>query len=79
MQGFKVDKVYLDYSGSMRQSFQVGTRGRVVVFGNNSAEEGVKSSGLERKYRKNIFGLSNDELEEAENGMVQGINEILAG
>lgn len=78
MQGFQVSKVDLDYSGGLRLSLQVGTVGNRVVFGSNNAEKGMIATAMERKFKKNIFGLSDTEIEEGENALVQAIDLILA-
>jgi hypothetical protein len=63
IQGKKSDFVNLDYTASLRLNFQIGTRGEVVVFGTTNTTETAKKKGLERHFNKEIFSLSEEEVE----------------
>jgi hypothetical protein len=64
LQGRQTAYVDLSYSGSLQASLQLGTVGDAVVLGFSNGEESAKGAAMERKFRKDIWGLSAQEIED---------------
>ena len=62
IQGRESTFVNLDYTGSLRLSFQIGTRGEAVVYGTPNVTETNKKRWLEQHFAKDIFSLSDEEV-----------------
>lgn len=77
IQGKKSDFVNLDYTGSLRVSFQLGTRGDEVIYGTPNQTSLNKKRWLERHFNTEIWALSEDEVEIGTEATARAINLIL--
>lgn len=76
IQGMPNAKVIADYTGDLKLDYQQETEGTTILFGFTKETESRKHHSLTKRYGKNIFPATRNELEEFNESCKKGFAEV---